>query len=151
MQRMMRIVCLAYVVLLSLLLLSPNPARVIGLSGEMPALLRTLMPYAHLLSFSVLAVAMLLAHWPLPRWSIVLLLGIYGGATEIIQGFIPPRTPEWMDWIQDLGGLAVGVAICSLVALLLVRISQYVRHSAGGVPLLHRGRRCLPASSDTRA
>jgi VanZ family protein len=128
----MRLACLAYVVFLSLLLLSPNPARVIGVSGELPWLLRTLMPYAHLLSFSVLAVLMLLARWPLPRWSIVLLLAAYGGATEIIQGFVPPRTPEWADWFQDVGGVAAGTAVCSLVALLLIRVSHYVRRTADG-------------------
>jgi hypothetical protein len=151
MQRTMRVACLAYIAFLSLLLLSANPARVIGVWGEMPSLLRALMPWAHLMSFSVLAALMLLARWPLPRWSIVLLLGIYGGATEIIQGFIPQRTPEWIDWLQDLGGLAVGVAICSLAALLMVRISHYVRHTAGSVRLLRQSRHCLPASSDTRA
>ena len=61
MQRTMRIVCLAYVAFLTLLLLSPNPARVISFSGKLPPILHTLMPWAHLMIFSVLAAAMLLA------------------------------------------------------------------------------------------
>ena len=95
MQRTMRIVCLAYVAFLTLLLLSPDPARVISSTGKLPPILHTLMPWAHLLSFSVLAAAMLLARWPMPRWVTVLILAMYGGATEIIQGFVPPRTPRW--------------------------------------------------------
>jgi VanZ family protein len=130
MQRIFRIACLAYVVFLSVLLFSPNPSRVISMSGELPGILQALMPWAHLLSFSVFAVLMLLARWPLPRWSIISLLAIYGGATEIIQSFIPPRTPEWIDWVQDLGGVAVGVAICSFAALVVFRVSHYVRHAA---------------------
>jgi hypothetical protein len=128
MQRIMRIACLAYIGFLSLLLFSPHPAHVIGVWGDTPAVLRALMPYAHLLSFSVLAVLVLLARWPLPRWSIALLLAGYGGATEIIQAVVPQRTPEWADWFQDVGGVALGVAICSMAALLVVRVSQHVRH-----------------------
>jgi VanZ family protein len=129
MQRIFRIACLAYVVFLSLLLFSPNPSRLVSMSGDVPVFLRALMPWAHLLSFSVFAVLMLLARWPLPRWSIISLLALYGGASEIIQSFIPPRTPEWIDWVQDLGGVAVGVAICSFAALIVVRASHYVRHA----------------------
>ena len=123
MQRAMRIACVGYVVFLTLLLLTANPARLIGVRGELPWLLQALMPWAHLLSFAVLVVVMLLARWPVPRWSIVLVLAIYGGATEIIQGFVPPRTPEWMDWFQDLSGVAAGAGLCWIVALLIGRTS----------------------------
>jgi VanZ family protein len=136
MQRIFRIACLAYVVFLSVLLFSPNPSRVISMSGELPGMLRALMPWAHLLSFSVFAALMLLARWPLPRWGIISLLALYGGATEIIQSFIPPRTPEWIDWVQDLGGVAMGVAICSFAALAVVRVSHFVRHAAGRMRLV---------------
>ena len=123
MQRAMRIACLGYVVFLSLLLLTADPKLVIGVRGELPWILETLMPWAHLLSFSVLAVLMLLARWPMPRWSVVLILAVYGGATEIIQGFVPPRTPEWMDWFQDVSGVAVGAALCWIVVLLMSNVS----------------------------
>jgi hypothetical protein len=122
----MRIACVAYIVFLSLLLLSPNPATVIGCSDGLPWVLQTLMPYAHLLSFSVFAILMLLARWPMPRWSIALLLAAYGGATEIIQGFIPPRTPEWADWFQDVGGVAMGIVLCSLLAMVAVWAAHHV-------------------------
>lgn len=128
MQRLARIACLAYVVLLSTLLFARDPSRVISMSGHLPQILHVLMPWAHLLSFSVLAALMLMARWPVPQWTVVLGLMLYGAATEIVQSFIPPRTPEWIDWFQDLGGLAVGVAMCSLAALLVIRVSPYLRH-----------------------
>jgi hypothetical protein len=134
----MRITCLAYVAFLTLLLLSPNPARVISSTGRLPPILLTLMPWAHLLSFSVLAAAMLLARWPMPRWVTVLILAMYGGATEIIQGFIPPRTPEWEDWFQDVGGVVVGVTVCSIIAMLLIRYSPRLRPMLNGLPMLRR-------------
>ena len=154
MQRIMRIACIGYFVFLTLLLLTSNPARLIVASGQLPWILRALMPWAHLLSFSVLAVAMLLARWPVPRWTIVLILAMYGGATEIIQGFVPAREPDWMDWFQDLGGLAAGTAICWIVALSLVRISNHIRQAVNSVPLLRTssaGRDPLPAAACTQA
>jgi VanZ family protein len=149
MQRTMRIAWLAYVLFLTLLLLTANPARLIGVSGAVPGFLRTLMPWAHLLSFGVLAVLTLLARWPVPRWSVVLMLALYGGATEIIQGFVPPRTPEWADWFQDIGGVAVGVAIGSIVALLLVRVSRHAGRLIDSVPLLRRSSAERAPSSGT--
>ena len=74
--------------------------------------------------------------WPMPRWVTVLILAMYGGATEIIQGFVPPRTPRWGDWFQDVGGVTVGVTVCSIAAFLLVRIFPHVGQLVGSVPLL---------------
>jgi VanZ family protein len=123
MQRLLRFTCLGYVLFLTLLLLSSNPSGLIGCRGGLPRFLQQLMPSAHLLSFLVLAVLALLPRWPVPRWCIVLMLAAYGGMTEIVQGFNPPRTPEWQDWFQDLGGLAVGAALCWGVTLLISRTS----------------------------
>ena len=34
---------------------------------------------------------------------------VYGGFIEIIQGaFFSPRTAEWLDWVADIAGSAVG-------------------------------------------
>jgi hypothetical protein len=119
MQWFLRVVCAGYVVFLTLLLLSPDPSRVIGVHGNLPWILQAVLPAAHAISFLVLATVALAPRWPVPRWAIVLLLAIYGGATEIIQGFLPPRTPEWMDWFQDLSGIAVGTAFCWGAAMLV--------------------------------
>jgi hypothetical protein len=112
MQWLLRVVCIGYIVFLTLLLLTSEPSRLIGVRGNLPWALQKMMPAAHAISFLVLAVLALTPRWPLPRWSIVLILAAYGGMTEIVQGFVPHRTPDWMDWAQDLGGIAAGVAIC---------------------------------------
>ena len=104
MQSLMRAVCIAYLVFLTLLLLSEDPTRVIGLHGRMPWILQVLMPYAHVLSFAVLAVLALGVRWPVPRWGIVLMMAVYGGLTEILQGFTAHRHPRLADWLQRPGG-----------------------------------------------
>jgi hypothetical protein len=112
MQWFLRVVCAGYVVFLTLLLLNSDPSRLLGMHGRLPSLLRMMLPAAHLISFVVLATLALAPRWPAPRWVIVLILVVYGGMTEIVQGFLPPRTPEWMDWFQDLGGILIGTAFC---------------------------------------
>jgi VanZ family protein len=118
MQWLMRIVCIGYFVFLTLLLLTSHPERLIGMQGRLPWILQVIFPLAHTVSFLALAVLTLMTRWPVPRWSVVLALVIYGGMTEIIQGYVPDRTPEWMDWLQDLAGIALGVACCWGVAVL---------------------------------
>lgn len=123
MQWSLRVVCLGYVVFLTLLLLTADPTRWIGVHGNLPWLLRTTLPAAHLLSFFVLAMLALAARWPVPRWCIVVFLMIYGGITEVVQSLVPSRTSEWVDWFQDIAGIVIGTALCwgvaSLVGLLV--------------------------------
>jgi VanZ family protein len=115
MQSLMRLICLGYLVYLTALLWTADPTRLVG--DEVAGFMHPFMPVAHLLSFTVLAVLALVTRWPAPRWAIVVLLAMYGGMTEIVQGFLPPRTPDWMDWLQDLAGIGVGAASCWTVAL----------------------------------
>jgi VanZ family protein len=119
----MRISFLVYWLYLSILLFSPHPERWIGASGNVPEFLQLLMPFAHILSFTVLSLLTFAACLPLPRWGIFLSLAVYGGATEIIQGFIPPRTPKWADFFRDLGGISIGFA-CFLLVLFLLRMMR---------------------------
>ena len=116
MQWLMRIVCIAYFVFLTMLLWTSDPARLIGVHGALPRLLQVLLPVAHLISFMVLAVLALITRWSAPRWAIVVALAVYGGITEIGQNFVPSRTPDWRDWLQDVGGIAVGAALCWAIA-----------------------------------
>jgi VanZ family protein len=119
----MRIVFSLYWVYLSILLFSRDPTRWIGVTGSLPELLKILMPFAHIFSFAVLSLLALSACLPLPRWFILISLATYGGVCEIVQGFLPPRTPEWADLFQDLGGIAIGFA-CFWFAVFLLRIMQ---------------------------
>ncbi len=119
----MRIAFFVYWIYLSVLLFSQHPEHWIGASGNLPEYIKILMPFAHMLSFTILSLLTFTACLPLPRWGILLSLAIYGGATEIIQGFVPPRTPEWADFFEDLGGIAIGFA-CFCLILYLLRIMR---------------------------
>ena len=83
----------------------------IGVYGEWPWILRVLQPYAHVLSFAVLATLALGVRWPVPRWGIILMAAVYGGMTEMLQGFTH-RHPRLTDWFNDLAGIAIGTVLC---------------------------------------
>ncbi len=117
MQRYWRVVCLAYGVVLTLLLVT-DVSQWFGANGNGLRWIRMIYPIAHLLSFFLLAVLALAARWPVPRWVLAPLLALYGAATEIVQVFVPRRTPDWADWIQDVSGIVLGVAFCWGVAML---------------------------------
>jgi VanZ family protein len=116
MQSMMRLVSLAYLALLTTLLLVKDPLWFLASRGNVEPFFRFLMPISHLLGFFGLAILCLLARWPVPRWVIVALLAFYGGMTEVAQSCLPPRTAEMIDWIQDLTGIALGAACCWFTA-----------------------------------
>lgn len=130
---MMRAVSIVYLVFMTALLLSSDPAKLLAADGRF---LRWLEPWAHLLCFFALAVLALSVRWPVPRWGVVLFLLVYGGATEFAQRFVSKRTPEWKDWLMDAGGIAAGAAVCWIVALL------------GGAAARRRRRRSATAPSD---
>jgi hypothetical protein len=115
MQSLMRFVFICYMVYLTALLWTKDPSQLIG--GQVPGFLEAIMFMAHTLAFMVLAMLAFLACWPAPHRLIVVLLAAYGGMTEIVQGFLPPRTPKWTDWCQDLLGIGIGAALCWIAAI----------------------------------
>lgn len=134
MQWLLRFVCIGYVVFLTLLLLVTDPFRLIGVHGRLPWILQMAIPMAHAIAFLVLAVLALMPRWPVPRWCVILLLAAYGAVTEIVQGFVPRRTPEWKDWFQDLAGIAVGAILCWAV-MAIVGCFAHTKCSRGCLPL----------------
>ena len=67
----------------------------------------------HALSWGLMA-AICLAAWPKRLRLAVLLPGIHGGLTEILQGtMISGRSAEWLDWFADLCGAALLVGCVS--------------------------------------
>ena len=74
--------------------------------------------WAHWLAFMVLT---LVLQWDSnrvglkngPRWLVVALLPmLYGGLIEVIQEkYFYPRTGDWMDWIADIAGVALSIAL----------------------------------------
>jgi hypothetical protein len=108
------LVCLGYWVLLTVLLLVPNPAAVVGLDAV------PIFPWGkfgvHLLAFTGLSVLVHVSRWPRRLgWPLLLLLFAYGIATEMLQALVPPRTSRVMDGIEDILGVLAGVGICWLV------------------------------------
>ncbi len=117
MQGFVRTLFFLYLIFLTVLLLVADPMRWASSRENVSGFLRMIVPVAHLVSFLVLAVLALIARWPIPRWSIALFLVVYAGMTEVLQSCLPPRRAEWGDWFQDLGGIAIGAALCWIIAI----------------------------------
>lgn len=126
-RRAIKAACAAYFAFLTLLLLSHDPSRYVPAEGRLLSLLTGLMPWAHLISFAVLALLATSVRWRAPWWAVLAILAAYGGATELAQGLVPGRTPDWLDWLQDLLGLAVGAAACFAAAACWRRVRPACR------------------------
>jgi VanZ family protein len=108
------LICAGYWVLLTVLLLVPNPAAVIGLR-KAPAL-----PWGdfgvHFTAFVTLAIMIHAARWPrISGRFIIGLLLLYGIATELLQALIPLRAMEMEDCVEDILGILVGTGLYRLV------------------------------------
>ncbi|MBX3414970.1 MAG: VanZ family protein [Pirellulales bacterium] len=113
---MSRTISLIYLAFLTLLLVVRNPLDWFGQQELIVSAFRMLGFIVHFATFVVLAFLMLMARWPLSNATLLGLLAVYAGFTELIQGPIPNRSPEWGDFLQDLGGLAVGTILWFVVS-----------------------------------
>ncbi|MGD0899803.1 MAG: VanZ family protein [Thermoguttaceae bacterium] len=109
-----RFACLVYWILLTLLLLVPNPAAWVGLQA-VPVL-----PWGkfgiHLTAFTILALLVHATRWPrLLWWPLMVLLVVYGVTTESLQIFVPSRSARVMDAVENILGVAAGSGIYLLV------------------------------------
>jgi len=68
----------------------------------------------HALAFAVLAL-LGMACWPGSAIRVLAALALYGGAIEVAQTFTETRMGEWLDWCADLTGLAIAMAIRSVL------------------------------------
>jgi hypothetical protein len=107
----LRTACVAYVVVLSYLLVARDPACFLPGQGGLDVLSGNVIVVAHLLGFSVLTLLVLAARWPVPTWTQYRFLAAYGLGTELIQAFLPWRSAEMGDLLQDLAGIAAGSAV----------------------------------------
>jgi hypothetical protein len=103
------LVCVAYWILLTVLLLTPYPQRVVGLQTV------PLFPWGdigiHFTAFIVLSVLVHVAVWPKSvRWTVAILLA-YGVATESLQWFVPHRSVELKDYTENILGVLAGAAV----------------------------------------
>jgi hypothetical protein len=107
---LIRFASLTYVGVLSVLLLTPMDS-VASASLYWPnSALALLVPGVHFFAILLLGLLIFAARWPLPLWSAVSILAVYAVGTEGLQSFIPSRTPEFRDLVQNLGGLGVATA-----------------------------------------
>ncbi len=111
-KRIALVVFLVYLVVLTCLLLTPRPQS--HLNQDFKNFIREFFftyidPIVHLLCFTLLGFLASLVPWRRSRWTLLALLMAYGAGTEIVQYFIPERTPEWGDLLQDALGLVAGM------------------------------------------
>ncbi|MBV8035238.1 VanZ family protein [Roseateles sp.] len=101
-RRLWRVLLAVLLVAITWLALVPNPPRAVSTGWDKSN---------HALAFASLAFASVWAVWPRPRqwgWLAATLLA-YGGAIEIAQSFLPPRTGDWWDLLADGCGIALGL------------------------------------------
>ena len=124
-----RLACICYWLLLTVLLLVPNPAALLGLKAV------PMFPWGkfgiHLGFFTVLGLLVNATRWPKrPWWPLIVLLIIYGVTTESLQLFVPHRTARVMDAIENILGIAAGSAIYWVVLRLSLKHDLVVKHAA---------------------
>lgn len=117
---LMKIALAVYLVGLTMLLLTEKPSEedvtLLAVVSRMEepfakdptALLQAIDPAGHLLSFSALAALAFGSRWPVRAWVVALLLLGYATSTELMQGLVPGRSPQWTDWFQNMAGVVIG-------------------------------------------
>lgn len=122
---LVRAACVVYWMLLSFLLLAPDPLAIVGIR-RLPG------PPGgrgiHFLLFTLLALFFLASRWPLRRKLVVGGLVAFALGTELLQGLVPHRTVEMFDLAENLLGLVAGTAAWMMVRTKLPQPS----HSDGG-------------------
>jgi len=108
-RRLVRLVLGAYWGGLTLLLLAPNPLALFGLGHS------GLHVPNRGVHFSFFCVLGLLAMFARPRrlapgWTLAILLA-YGLTVETLQVFVPPRTVEFLDYLENITGVLLGAAL----------------------------------------
>lgn len=130
-RRLIKLLFIAYWVVLTVLLTAPHPEKAVGLKAI------PWFPFGdigmHFCACFGLAVLLCLTRWPAPvsrRWILVLLA--YAATTETLQAFIPCRSCELKDYCDNFLGIAAGVGIYWLATHLWRR---WPRGNPEGTPL----------------
>ncbi|MCC6123777.1 MAG: VanZ family protein [Pirellulales bacterium] len=101
------LVCLSYAALLTVLLLSPDPA---GMMGLKKAPLEDI--GIHFSTLFLLAVLVHATRWPKPpHWTLMMFLAVYALAAEALQAIVPGRTVQLFDFIENLLGVSAGSGV----------------------------------------
>ena len=59
-----------------------------------------------------------------PHWLLIGIGALYGATDEWHQGFVRDRSPDWGDWLADLGGVSLGYVAVLLLLMRLARRKQ---------------------------
>jgi len=119
--RLLRALLIAYWLLLTLLLLVPNPAALFF--GHLPGGV-TSSYGVHLTAFTLLGLLFGLSRFRASRWMLVAGLVLYGLTVESLQVFFPPRTVELGDYIENVAGIALGTVVAMAIEAAWRRMSR---------------------------
>ena len=103
-----RCICIAYMLLLTVLLLVPDPLALLGIP---PSHGNTSGLGTHFSVFAVLGVLVSASRPTLRTMLLVGLLICYATATELLQSLVPERDTSPLDLLENLLGLAAGAAL----------------------------------------
>ena len=98
---------------MTLLLLTPNPWAVLGLR-HVGKTVRIPERGVHCTMFFVLTLLMHASRWRVGKKTLWCALVGYGIMTELLQWFVPPRTVEWPDAMENIAGIALGTLVFRL-------------------------------------
>jgi len=104
----LRIAAVAYWFALSVVLLVPDPGRLLGWEPHLVARADTTV---HFTAFALLGFSIFLAGLPVRLWIIIPLMLAYAVGIEMLQHFFPPRTVDMRDLAANLLGLAAGAIV----------------------------------------
>jgi VanZ family protein len=100
----------AYLALLTALLLSPDPASMMGLK-RIPWFPGDDI-FMHICALLMLSALLHAIRWPKPlNRTLVVLLLVYGVTTESLQFYVPGRTVQLKDYFDNCLGVALGSGI----------------------------------------
>ena len=106
-----RLACLAYCVILTLLLLVPDPAMGLRPFRGIGAGIGV-----HFAAFAILGILVAASRLPLRRVLLTGLLFTYAVGIELLQFLVPARGVEGRDLLENMLGLLAGIAIWQLAA-----------------------------------
>ena len=139
---------LACLALLTALLLVSNPAALVGMEA-FPVL-----PWGkfgiHLSAFVVFGFFAHATRWPRPlAWPMVVLLMAYGVATETLQHFVPGRTAQVPDAVENILGIVIASGVYWLASRMASR-PEKINLAAALVRCRRRGARTRWANGRCR-
>jgi hypothetical protein len=97
-----------YLLLLSFLLLAPEPLKLLGFPSSSGA---SSLRMVHFTLFAVLGFLAWASRWPVRSRTLLGVLVGYALVTESLQWFIVERSVELLDYAENLLGLAAGGAV----------------------------------------